>query len=125
MAKTLKKKVKKTEPKAEKVSTVDAVAKKPVEEPKEEVKEEVEEPVKEEVPEPVLKKTEPVEEKPVPSEDLPVALPSKVAMDMVTTTALKTTVKFCQGKWWKLVVDKKVTGTQSQIAYLRAQGFVK
>lgn len=66
-------------------------------------------------------------EKDVPpkqAKDLPTALPSEAALDIVTAKAVKTTVKFC-GKWFHLVKGKTVTATASQIIYLRSCGLVE
>lgn len=109
MAKTFKKKTSVKKDTSEKVAP-----------PKEEIKEKV---TKSEVEKPAPKKEEPPKEAD-PVKDLPVALPSQAALDIVTSKALKTTVKFC-GKWFKLVQGKSVTATASQIAYLRSCGLVE
>jgi hypothetical protein len=122
--KKTKKLTKKEAPKSEKPSleeakSFDSKKEEPMDLPEEEIVEKV-----------VLPKASPLEKKieeekpPKDVAKLPVAMPSEEAQKYETTVALKTTVKRC-GSWFKLVADKKVTGTKEQIAYLRSCGLVK
>jgi hypothetical protein len=63
--------------------------------------------------------------KPKSVEALRPAIPTEIAKDLVSTRVLKTTSKFCCGRWFKLVTGKMITANAHEIAYLRTHGLVE